>query len=77
MAEPNEHRAIAFIILRTIASALVAYGVVQLLIGLLGPVLGVQAAAVFRTQGVLHTVAGIVVWLLAGPIAAFIARSSG
>ena len=77
MADSNAHRTLAVLILRTIASALVAYGLIQLLIGVIGPPAGVPDAAVFRTQGALHALAGVAVWLLAKPIGGIIARGLG
>ena len=74
MTDPNELRILAVLILRTIASALCAYGLIQLIIGLVGPPAGVPAAAVFRSQGVLHALSGIALWLLAKPIGRGIAR---
>lgn len=58
----------------TIAGALLIYGVVQLIIGVVGPAIGVTTAAPFRAQGVLHGVAGLVLWLLARPAARVIVR---
>ena len=77
MPDPNELRTLAILILRTIASALMAYGLVQVLIGVLGPVVGIASAALFRSQGGLHLLAGLVVWLVAGPIARVIAKGLG
>jgi hypothetical protein len=74
MRDPGENRALALLILRTIAGALFIYGVVQIIIGVVGPAIGVATAAPFRTQGVLHGVAGLVLWLLARPVARVIVR---
>ncbi|HEY6926225.1 MAG TPA: hypothetical protein VI653_22265 [Steroidobacteraceae bacterium] len=76
MRDPAENRALAALILRTIAGALIVYGVVQLVIGVVGPATGVAAAAPFRTQGVLHGLAGVIVWVLAAPLARIIARGA-
>ena len=74
MRDPSENRAVALLILRTIAGALLIYGVVQLIIGVVGPAIRVTTAAPFRAQGVLHGVAGLVLWLLARPAARVIVR---
>lgn len=74
MRDSSENRAVALLILRTIAGALLIYGVVQLIIGVVGPAIGVTTAAPFRAQGVLHGVAGLVLWLLARPTAHVIVR---
>jgi hypothetical protein len=74
MRDPTETRTLAVLILRTIAGALIIYGVVQLVIGGVGPGAGVATAAPFRTQGVLHGLAGVIVWVLATPLARIIAR---
>lgn len=74
MRDPTETRTLAGLILRTIAGALIIYGVVQLVIGVVGPAAGVATAAPFRTQGVLHGLAGVIVWGLATPLARIIAR---
>jgi hypothetical protein len=74
MREPNENRTLAVLLLRTIAGALFIYGVVQIVIGVIGPAAGLAVAAPFKTHGVLHGLAGIAVWLLARPAARIIAR---
>ncbi len=75
MREPSEDRGLALLLLRTIAGALILYGVVQIVAGAIGKASGVAAAVPFTTQGVLHGIAGLVLWLLAGPAARLIARS--
>ena len=74
MQDSGEKFALAVLLLRTIAGALIVYGAVQIIIGVIGPAAGAAAATPFRTQGVLHGIAGIVVWLLARPVARLITR---
>jgi hypothetical protein len=74
MREPTENRALAVLLLRTIAGALIIYGAVQIVIGAIGRGRGIAEAAPFTTLGVLHGLAGLAVWLLARPAARLIAR---
>ncbi len=74
MPDSNGNRALALLLLRTIAAALVIYGVVQLTFGFIGRARGLADAAPFTTQGILHGLAGLLLWLLAGPAAGIIAR---
>ena len=69
MHESNDKRALAVLLLRSIALALLVYGVVQIIIGVIGPAAGAAETTVFRTHGTLHGLAGLVVWLLARPVA--------
>ena len=74
MHDSADKFALAVLLLRTIAGALIVYGAVQIIIGVVGPATGAAAATPFRTQGVLHGIAGILVWLLARPVARLITR---
>ena len=74
MQESSDKLMLAVLLLRTIASALVIYGAVQIVIGVVGPAAGATEATPFRTHGVLHSLAGIVVWFLARPTARLIMR---
>ena len=74
MQESHEKRVLAVVLLRTIAGALLIYGAVQVIIGVIGPAAGAPEATPFRTYGVLHGLSGIVVWLLARPAARLITR---
>ena len=74
MRESSENRALAVLLLRTIAGALIIYGAVQLAIGAIARVRDIAEVAPFTTHGVLHGLAGIAVWLLARPAARFIVR---
>jgi hypothetical protein len=62
------------LLVRAIAGALILYGAVQVVIGAIGRGGGIIGAASFMTPGVLHGLAGIALWLLAGPAARLIAR---